>query len=184
MPCDVKCSVCGKCFRRESDKARHRCTAECQKPVQVQEGAVECLMCGRWLRSRGGLAVHRRARQEEGGQTFRFTLEDQTTESLAVRSPARETTRMRGSSMQVENVTVECKEYGRPFRRTRDRKNKCLAERAKPVKEQRGALQYSKCQKWFCSSGGLAMHKCRESREPLTKTTAKDDDSALLLPPV
>ena len=99
-PCDVKCSVCGRCFRRESDKARHhKCTAEHQKPVQEQEGAAECLMCGRWLRSRGGLAVHRYARLEEGGQTFRYTLEDQTTESLAVRSSVRETTRMRGASM-------------------------------------------------------------------------------------
>ena len=65
-PRDVKCSVCGRCFKRESDKARHKCTAECQKPVQQQEGAVECLMCGRWLRSRGELAVHRCARREEG----------------------------------------------------------------------------------------------------------------------
>ena len=67
-PRDVKCSVCGRCFRRESDKARHKCTAERQKPEQEQEGTVECLMCGRWLRSRGGLAVHRCARQEEGNR--------------------------------------------------------------------------------------------------------------------
>ena len=58
--------------------------------------------------------------------------------------------------MQVENVTVECKECGRIFRRTSDKKrHKYLAERAKPVKEQRDALQCSKCQKWFCSRGGL-----------------------------
>ena len=49
--------------------------------------------------------------------------------------------------MQVENVTVECKECGRTFRRTSDRKrHKCLAEKVKPVKEQRGALQCSECQ--------------------------------------
>ena len=132
---------------------------------------------------RGGLAVHQCARQEEWGQTFRSTLEDQTTESLAVRSPVRETTRMRGASMQVENMTVECKECGRTFRRNCDRKrHKCLAERAKPVKEQRGALQCSKCQKWFCSRGGLAVHQCRESREPLSETPATDEDSALLAP--
>ena len=47
-PRDVKCSVCGRCFKRESDK----CTVEWQKPVQEQEGAVECLMCGHWLRNR------------------------------------------------------------------------------------------------------------------------------------
>ena len=64
---DVKCSVCGRCFRRESDKARHKCTTERQNPVQEQEGALECLMCDRWLRSRGGLAVHQCARQKEGG---------------------------------------------------------------------------------------------------------------------
>ena len=92
----------------------------------------------------GGLAVHRYARQEDGGQTFRSPLEDQTTESLAVRSPVRETTWMRGACMQVENVILECKECGRTFRRTSDTKrHKCLAERAKPVKEQRGALQCS-----------------------------------------
>ena len=41
----VKCRVCGRCFRRESYKASHKCTAERQKPVQEQ-GAVEYLMCG------------------------------------------------------------------------------------------------------------------------------------------
>ena len=91
---DIKCSMCGWCFSRESDKARHKCIAEHQKPVQEQEGAVECWMCGHWLKSRGGLAVHRCAREEEEGQIFRSTLEDLTTESLAVRSPVTKTTRM------------------------------------------------------------------------------------------
>ena len=27
------CSECGRCFRRECDKARHKCTAERDKPV-------------------------------------------------------------------------------------------------------------------------------------------------------
>ena len=133
------------------------------------------------VRSKGGLAVHRCARQEEGGQTFRSTLEDQTTESLTVRSPERETTWMRGASMQAENVTVECKECGRTFRRTSDRKkHKCLAERAKPVKEQRSALQCSKCQKWFCSRGGTSCAQV-EREQRLTETPAAED-SALLAP--
>ena len=86
--------------------------------------------------------MHRCARQKEGGHTFRYILEDQTTESLALTLPVRETTRMRGASMQAENVTMECKKCGRTFHRTSDRKrHKCLAERAKPVKEQRGALR-------------------------------------------
>ena len=81
--------------------------------------------------------------------------------------------------MQAENVTVERMECG-TFRRTSERKrHKCLAERAKPVKEQRGALQCSS-QKWFCGRGELAVHKCREGREPLTETPATDEDSALL----
>ena len=61
-PCDVKCRVCGRCFRRESDKTRQSALQSAE-----QQGAVECLMCGRWLGSRGGLAVHRCARQEGGG---------------------------------------------------------------------------------------------------------------------
>ena len=28
MPRDVKCDACGRCFRRECDKVRHKCTAE------------------------------------------------------------------------------------------------------------------------------------------------------------
>ena len=38
--------------------ARHKCIAERQKPVREQRGAVQCERCGRWFRSRGGLAVH------------------------------------------------------------------------------------------------------------------------------
>ena len=38
--------------------------------------------------------------------------------------------------MQVENVTVECMECGRTFRRTSDKKrHKCLAVRAKSVND-------------------------------------------------
>ena len=81
------------------------------------------------------------------------------------------------------HMTVECKECGRTFRRTSDRKrHNCLTVRAKPVKEQTGTLQCSKRQKWFYSRGGLAVYKCRESRKLLTETPAKDGDSALLAP--
>ena len=81
------------------------------------------------------------------------------TESLAVKSPVRETTRMRGPYIQAENVTVECKECGRTFCRTSDgKRHKCLAERAKPITEQRGTLYCSKCQKLFSSRGELAGH--------------------------
>ena len=36
---------------------RHKCTAERQKPVSQQRGAVQCGT--RWFHSKGGLAVHR-----------------------------------------------------------------------------------------------------------------------------
>ena len=42
-------------FRRESDKARHNCIAERRKPVSEQADAVQCVICERWFRSRGGL---------------------------------------------------------------------------------------------------------------------------------
>ena len=56
---DVVCEVCSRNFRRESDKARHKCVNERRKPISEQQGATQCLQCTRWFRSRGGLAVHR-----------------------------------------------------------------------------------------------------------------------------
>ena len=56
---EVECGVCGRTFRRESDQKRHKCVNERRKPVSQQKGAVECVTCHRWFRSRGGgLAVH------------------------------------------------------------------------------------------------------------------------------
>ena len=60
---DVVCEVCSRNFRRESDKARHKCADERRKPISEQQGATKCLQCKRWFRSRGGLAVHRCAPQ-------------------------------------------------------------------------------------------------------------------------
>ena len=48
----VVCVECGRCFRRESDKARHKCVVERRKPVSEQVNAVQCEKCGRWFRSR------------------------------------------------------------------------------------------------------------------------------------
>ena len=56
--CACVCEVCSRTFRRESDKKRHKCLAERQKPVSEQRGSVQCLQCKKWFRSRGGLAVH------------------------------------------------------------------------------------------------------------------------------
>ena len=29
------------------------------------------------------------------------------------------------------------------------------------MREQKGAVQYEKCMRWFCSRGGLTVHRCR-----------------------
>ena len=55
----VKCVVCGRLFRRESDKARHKCKSEREKPISEQTGSVQCQRCKRWFRSKGGFTVHR-----------------------------------------------------------------------------------------------------------------------------
>ena len=51
---DVVCEVCARKFRRESDKKRHKCLAERQKPISEQRGAVQCQQCHSWFRSRAG----------------------------------------------------------------------------------------------------------------------------------
>ena len=57
-PIAVRCHACGRSFRREGDKKRHKCILERSKPVSEQHGAVQCTRCQRWFRSRGGFSVH------------------------------------------------------------------------------------------------------------------------------
>ena len=52
------CEVCSRRFRRGSDKKRHKCMSEREKPVCEQHGATQCTVCSRWFGSRGGLPVH------------------------------------------------------------------------------------------------------------------------------
>ena len=54
----VTCEVCSRTFLRESDRKRHKCSSERRKPVWEQKGAVQCVACSRWFRSKGGLTVH------------------------------------------------------------------------------------------------------------------------------
>ena len=56
---EVMCCVCERRFGRVSDRTRHKCLPERQRPVSEQRGAVRCPHCDRWFASRGGLAVHR-----------------------------------------------------------------------------------------------------------------------------
>ena len=64
-------------------------------------------------------------------------------------------------------------ECGRLFSRSGLPRHKCLDERRKPVSEQRGSRQCSSCERWFRSAGGLAVHKCPNSRMlPATSSRA------------
>ena len=53
-------SDCDRNFRRPADLKRHKCLSERSKPIHEQHGSVQCEHCQRWMRSAGGLAVHRR----------------------------------------------------------------------------------------------------------------------------
>ena len=48
---EVVCEVCGRVFRREGDKKRHKCVTERSKPVSEQRGAAQCPVCKKWFRS-------------------------------------------------------------------------------------------------------------------------------------
>ena len=56
----VTCVECGRNFRRPGDLKWHKCLQEGQKPMKDQQGSVQCVLCQRWFRSAGGLAVHLR----------------------------------------------------------------------------------------------------------------------------
>ena len=57
---------------------------------------------------------------------------------------------------------VQCEQCHRQFRREGDlKRHKCIAERQKPIDQQRGATQCPVCKRWFCSRGGKAVHRCR-----------------------
>ena len=134
----VVCTECGRCFRRESDKARHKCIAERRrKLVREQADAVQCEICERWFRSRGGVAVHRCRRPEESPDSG-------------------------GGTAAAPQGQVVCRECGRTISRQGDlKRHKCLLERSRPVEEQRGSVQCTLCHRWFRSAGSLGVHKRR-----------------------
>ena len=132
----IKCDLCMRLFRREADRARHKCTEERAKPVKEQSGSVKCGECGRWFKSRGGLTVHKCS---SGDQS-------------------------QASSLISSAEEVICRDCQRKFRRPGDlKRHKCKGEREKPVQDQKGAIQCSTCGRWLRSRGGLAVHKCRST---------------------
>ena len=156
---DVECDECGRCFRREGDKARHKCTAERQRPVWEQRGAVQCTVCRRWFKSRGGLALHNCGSQPDSSTTTRGASN----------------THVRRGQRPVEvsstmSQGVQCTDCGREFSRPSGlKRHKCLVERAKPIEEQRGSVRCEECGKWFLSRGGLALHSCGSQPDSSTR---------------
>ena len=69
-----------------------------------------------------------------------------------------------GHAKPSQQSRVRCLTCNRSFQRESDMKrHKCLAERAKPIQEQKGAVQCTVCLRWFRSKGGLKVHKCRST---------------------
>ena len=61
-------ALCGHSFRRESDKAHHKCIAEQERPIEEQFGAVQCQRCECWFYNVRGLAVHECSVHEQSTQ--------------------------------------------------------------------------------------------------------------------
>ena len=57
---------------------------------------------------------------------------------------------------------VKCEVYSTTFRRLNDkaRHSVSMEESKKPLREQQGVIQCSKCFKWFRNKGGLTVHRC------------------------
>ena len=58
QPDPVITADCNRSFSHPGDRARHKCVVERAKLIAEQRGACHCGDCGRWFRSKGGLAVH------------------------------------------------------------------------------------------------------------------------------
>ena len=60
-----------------------------------------------------------------------------------------------------ENTGMQCGECDKRFHWCGDLERlECVAERARPVEEQRGAVQCSICQKWFRNRTGVCLCVC------------------------
>ena len=128
----VICAPCGRSFRRESDKACHKCNTERERPIKEQPGVVQSQRCERWFRSEGGLAVLKCSVLEQSAW----------------------------ATNTVNSQPFLCSLCHRTFRRSGDlKRHKCSDERVKAICEQRGAVKCQHCQHWMRSAGGLAVHQ-------------------------
>ena len=152
----VQCQECRRMFRREADRARHKCVTERRKPICEQRGAVQCVDCHRWFRSRGGLSVHR------CNPSASTDLNTSFSPARASETRTRNRTRpLTFQGLSQSSRRIQCQQCDRWFRRPSDKaRHKCSAERMKPVQDQRGSSQCERCKRWFLSRGGMAVHRC------------------------
>ena len=64
---EIKCKVCSRKFRRESDRKRHKCLKERSLPVSKQRGAAQCQRATSGLEAGvAWLSTHADHREAEG----------------------------------------------------------------------------------------------------------------------
>jgi len=140
----IQCHLCRRLFRREAglDLARHKCIEERKLPVCQQRGAAQCLTCNRWFRSRGGLAVHRCAPLQPSHASHSSSASGRSRNRQASTMVAGRGPRSTDQATQTRERNIQCQQCSRCFSRPGDvARHKCIAERSKPVQEQRGATQ-------------------------------------------
>ena len=109
---NVVCTECGRCFRRESVKACHKCIAERRKPVSEQANAVHSVRV-----VRGGPGA------------------EEIWQCIGVEGQESPNNRGETAAAPQEHVVV-CRECGRTFNRQGDLKRyKRLVERSRPVQK-------------------------------------------------
>ena len=96
--------MCCCSFWSHSGMKRHKRIVERQLPLCEQPGAVQCAKCHRWLRSRGGLAVHKCLNVSSSSS---LTMSSSSTLS-SIRSPSLASTDCTSSRILKPDRTCRC----------------------------------------------------------------------------
>jgi len=95
-----------------------------------------CTVCERWLRSKGGLAVHKCIERN-----------------------------LHNLNMFKYQQWIHCFACERCFNQSSDlKRHKCLSERSFPIKLQHGAIWCPICHRWFHRKSGIAVHRVLTSQ--------------------
>ena len=82
------------------------------------------------------------------------------------------------SSGPLPQPRTPCAVCGRSLSKSGMARHKCKEERSKPIADQIGSRKCPACKRWFRSTGGLAVHKCRPDDDRSTGTVADPPLSA------